>query len=42
MPDTPAVVALGATGYTGSLVAEVLVRRGIRPILAASTPVGRR
>jgi NADP-dependent 3-hydroxy acid dehydrogenase YdfG len=32
--DKPAIVVFGATGYTG-LVAEALVRRGIRPILAA-------
>ena len=29
------IVVFGATGYTGRLVAEALVRRGARPVLAA-------
>lgn len=29
------IVVFGATGYTGRLAAEALVRRGVRPVLAA-------
>ncbi len=29
------IVLFGATGYTGRLVAEALVKRGARPLLAA-------
>ena len=32
------VVLFGATGYTGRLVAEAMVERGMRPLLAARTP----
>jgi short subunit dehydrogenase-like uncharacterized protein len=32
---TPRIVVFGATGYTGGLVAQALVRRGLRPVLAA-------
>jgi short subunit dehydrogenase-like uncharacterized protein len=32
---SPRIVVFGATGYTGGLVAEALVRRGLRPVLAA-------
>lgn len=32
---TPKIVVLGATGYTGALIAEALVRRGRAPLLAA-------
>lgn len=32
---SPRIVVLGATGYTGGLAAEALVRRGLRPVLAA-------
>ena len=31
------IVVLGATGYAGKLAAEALVKRGIRPVLAART-----
>ena len=31
----PRIVLFGATGYTGRLVAEGLVERGLRPVLAA-------
>lgn len=34
MNHTPDVVVFGATGYTGTLVAEALVARGARPVLA--------
>jgi short subunit dehydrogenase-like uncharacterized protein len=29
------IVLFGATGYTGRLVAEAIVERGLRPVLAA-------
>ena len=29
------IVLFGATGYTGRLVAEAMVERGLRPVLAA-------
>ena len=29
------IVVFGATGYTGTLTAQALVRRGQRPVLAA-------
>jgi short subunit dehydrogenase-like uncharacterized protein len=29
------IVLFGATGYTGRLVAEAMVERGVRPVLAA-------
>jgi short subunit dehydrogenase-like uncharacterized protein len=32
------IVVFGATGYTGRLAAEALVRRGVRPVLAARNP----
>jgi short subunit dehydrogenase-like uncharacterized protein len=32
------IVLFGATGYTGRLTAEALVRRGSRPVLAARNP----
>ncbi len=32
--DAPRIVVLGASGYTGQLLAKALVRRGIRPVLA--------
>jgi short subunit dehydrogenase-like uncharacterized protein len=32
------IVLFGATGYTGRLTAEALVRRGVRPVLAARNP----
>ena len=32
------IVVFGATGYTGRLTAEALVRRGQRPVLAARNP----
>jgi short subunit dehydrogenase-like uncharacterized protein len=32
------IVLFGATGYTGRLTAEALVRRGARPVLAARNP----
>ena len=32
------IVLFGATGYTGRLTAEALVRRGTRPVLAARNP----
>jgi short subunit dehydrogenase-like uncharacterized protein len=32
------VVLFGATGYTGRLVAEAMVERGLRPVLAARNP----
>jgi short subunit dehydrogenase-like uncharacterized protein len=28
------VILFGATGYTGHLVAEAMVRRGLKPVLA--------
>lgn len=31
----PQIVVFGATGYTGRLTAEALLRRGVRPVLAA-------
>src|SRR3954449_295873 len=31
----PRTVLFGATGYTGRLVAEAMVERGLRPVLAA-------
>ena len=34
----PTIVVLGATGYTGGLVVESLVRRGRRPVLAGRSP----
>jgi short subunit dehydrogenase-like uncharacterized protein len=34
---TARIVVLGATGYTGRLTVEALVRRGQRPVLAART-----
>jgi saccharopine dehydrogenase-like NADP-dependent oxidoreductase len=35
MSSDPAIVVFGATGYTGGLVAEALLRRTIEPVLAA-------
>lgn len=35
---TGAVVVLGATGYTGRLAVDALVRRGLRPMLAGRRP----
>ena len=32
---TARVVLFGATGYTGRLVAEAMVERGLKPVLAA-------
>jgi short subunit dehydrogenase-like uncharacterized protein len=32
------IVLFGATGYTGRLVAEAMVERGLRPVLAARDP----
>ena len=32
------IVLFGATGYTGRLVAEAMVERGMRPVLAARSP----
>jgi short subunit dehydrogenase-like uncharacterized protein len=32
------IVLFGATGYTGRLVAEAMVERGLRPVLAARSP----
>src|SRR5687768_7258122 len=32
----------GATGYTGALIAEECVRRGLQPVLAGRDPVGLR
>ena len=39
-PGTPGarIVVFGATGYTGRLVAEALVDRGERPVLAGRDP----
>jgi len=34
-PATGRIVLFGATGYTGRLTAESMVRRGLRPVLAA-------
>ena len=35
MPEPSRIVLFGATGYTGRLVAEAMVERGLRPVLAA-------
>ena len=35
-------VIYGATGYTGSLIAQECVRRGLRPVLAGRDAVGLR
>ena len=35
MPAHSAIVVFGTTGYTGGLVVDALLRRGIRPVLAA-------
>lgn len=35
---SPRIVLLGATGHTGRLTAEALVRRGVRPLLAGRDP----
>ena len=37
-PMAGRIVLFGATGYTGRLTAEALVRRGTRPVLAARNP----
>ncbi|KFD43001.1 hypothetical protein IU11_15560 [Cellulosimicrobium sp. MM] len=37
-PATGRIVLLGATGYTGTLVARELVARGARPVLAGRSP----
>ncbi|MBE9939597.1 ubiquinone biosynthesis protein UbiD, partial [Cellulosimicrobium cellulans] len=37
-PATGRIVLLGATGYTGTLVAHELVARGARPVLAGRSP----
>ncbi|WP_163188801.1 saccharopine dehydrogenase NADP-binding domain-containing protein [Cellulosimicrobium sp. SL-1] len=37
-PATGRIVLLGATGYTGTLVAHELVARGARPVLASRSP----
>jgi short subunit dehydrogenase-like uncharacterized protein len=35
VPESSRIVLFGATGYTGRLVAEALVERGLKPVLAA-------
>jgi short subunit dehydrogenase-like uncharacterized protein len=35
---TGSIVVLGATGYTGRLAVEALLRRGVRPVLAGRRP----
>jgi short subunit dehydrogenase-like uncharacterized protein len=35
VPEPSRIVLFGATGYTGRLVAEAMVERGLRPVLAA-------
>ncbi|MGW2264579.1 saccharopine dehydrogenase family protein [Streptomyces koyangensis] len=36
---TSRIILLGATGYTGGLVLEALLRRGVRPTIAGRNPV---